>query len=65
MFSALLTHHPAITRFLYAMGGVAVSVLLLFVILYLYKKIFIKGGSGTLNSVDEAVIFFINKNKLE
>ncbi len=62
---------PTITKFLYAMGGVAISAILLIVFLTIYKKLFGKKSSKpsvnsvTPSSTEEAITFFINKNKLK
>jgi len=61
---------PTIIKFLYAMGVVAVSAAVLFGGLTVYKRFFMKGKQTqdelkSPETVDDAVSFFINKNKLK
>ncbi len=67
------TLQSAILKFLYAMAGVVVSSLLIFGGLTLYNKIFVKNPRyhtpeddilKTPKTVDDAIVFFIKKNKL-
>ncbi len=64
--------HNAIVKFGLAMGGVALSSIIIFVGLSVYNKIIKKSSNHafennilkTPKSTDEAIKFFINKNKL-
>ena len=60
-------------KFILAMGGVVVSTFIIFVGLSVYNKFFVERKNlkfnkddslSTPSSVDDAVIFFIKKNKL-
>ena len=58
-------------QFLYAMGGVALSSFIIFAGLTIYNKLFVKKHKrnddddlSTPDSIDDAVVFFIKKNKL-
>ncbi len=66
--------HSAILKFLKAMGGVALSSLIIFIGLTIYNKFFVHsrldGNSEddvlkTPRSIDEALTFFIKKNKIK
>ncbi len=62
----------AITKFVLAMGGVLLSSVIIYVGLTVYNKFFVKSRSHSLEeeilktpkTVDDAVRFFIHKNKL-
>lgn len=71
--SAIPSLHSTIIKFLYAMAGVIVSSLLIFGSLTLYNKIFGRNISlknspndilKTPKTEEDAIIFFIKKNKL-
>lgn len=66
--------HNAIVKFLYAMGGVVISSLLIFGGLTIYNKFFVKNPRyrspeedilKTPKTVDDAVVFFLKKNRLK
>ena len=63
----------AAVKFLLAMGGVALSSIIIYAGLSIYNKFFVRHNNTTYdkedslstpNSVDDAVNFFIRKNKL-
>lgn len=62
----------AITKFLLAMGGVALSSIIIYTGLTVYNKFFVRNKSHSIEdeilktpkTVDDAVKFFIQKNKL-
>lgn len=63
----------AVIKFVLAMGGVALSSFVLFAGLSIYNKFFVErkyirfnndDSLSTPNTIDDAVIFFIKKNKL-
>ncbi len=69
-----ITFHAAVIKFLKAMGGVALSSFIIYAGLTIYNKYFVKppldGNSEedvlkTPHSTDEALTFFIKKNKIK
>lgn len=70
-FCAPISIKQTAVKFLFAMGGVALSSFIIFAGLTVYNKIFVKKSKAdedddlsTPNSIDDAVVFFIKKNKL-
>lgn len=68
-----VTIKQAAVKFLLAMGGVALSSIIIYAGLTIYNKIFVRKKSITFNqedslstpdNIDDAVDFFIKKNKL-
>ena len=70
-FCAPISIKQTALKFLYAMGGVALSSFIIFAGLTIYNKLFVKKHKrnddddlSTPDSIDDAVVFFIKKNKL-
>ena len=70
-FCAPISIKQTAVKFLFAMGGVALSSFIIFAGLTIYNKIFVKRSKAdedddlsTPDSVEDAVVFFIKKNKL-
>lgn len=70
-FCAPISIKQTAVKFLYAMGGVALSSFIIFAGLTIYNKLFVKRHKAndeddlsTPDSIDDAVVFFIRKNKL-
>ena len=70
-FCAPISFKQTAVKFLFAMGGVALSSFLIFLGLSVYNKLFVKkpkydedDNLSTPDSVEDSVIFFIKKNKL-
>jgi len=66
--------HGSIIKFLYAMGGVILSSLVIFGGLTIYNKFFVKtipaaeeedNSLKTPDSINDAILFFINRNKIK
>jgi len=66
--------HGSVIKFLYAMGGVILSSLIIFGGLTVYNKLFVKtipaakeenNSFKTPASVHDAILFFINRNKIK
>lgn len=66
--------HNTIIKFVFAMGGVVLSSVLIFAGLTVYNKIFVKNPHyasseddvlKTPKTVDDAIIFFLKKNRLK
>lgn len=70
-FCAPISVKQTALKFILAMGGVALSSFLIFAGLSLYNKLFVAKNSveydddlSTPDNVDDAIVFFIRKNKL-
>lgn len=70
-FCAPISIKQTAIKFLFAMGGVALSSFIIFAGLTIYNKVFVKRAKAdedddltTPDSIDDAVVFFIKKNKL-
>ena len=70
-FCAPVSIKQAAVKFLYAMGGVALSSFIIFFGLSVYNKLFVNKPQinddenlSTPDTVEDSIIFFIKKNKL-
>lgn len=70
-FCAPISIKQTALKFLYAMGGVALSSFIIFAGLTIYNKLFVRKANinddddlSTPDNIDDAVAFFIKKNKL-